>query len=192
MKNAQRKIAGVFIFLCAAALHAEKKAIGFDAALATGVPLYGSGTNAPSARDDAPHRIIFGVDADMTVKIAAPLYLLVGADTLFDAAWSGSHSAVRIDYAFFGGLKVYPNIGGLNASVAYALGRRTDTESSEGGEKAAASSAWGNGFRLSVEYDFLYRRSQRCAPVLGMYYRMMPRGGNTYDNIIAVYAGVTF
>jgi len=114
------------------------------------------------------------------------------ADTLFDLSWQGKDTNNRIDYAFFGGLKIYPNIGGLNASISYALGRRTDSITNGSDDALVLSSAWGNGFRFSIEYDFLYDKTWKCAPIAGMYYRMMPRGGNYYDNIIAVYGGITF
>lgn len=192
MNNMRFKISAVITVFCAALLYSERKTVGFDAALSTGFPIYGNTSLVSKQNLSEPSRIIIGLDGDVTVKLGNPLRLIFGADTLFDLSWKGKNTNNHIDYAFFGGLKIYPNIAGLNTSISYALGRRTDTITNDSDDAVVLSSAWGNGFRFSIEYDFLYGKTWKCAPIAGMYYRMMPRGGNNYDNIIAVYAGITF
>ena len=193
MKDIRFKISAILAVFCAALAYSERKAVGFDAALSTGFPIYGSTSLTSSSQSlKDPSRIIIGFGSDVTVRLGKPLCLIFGADTLFDLSWQGKDTNNRIDYAFFGGLKIYPNIGGLNASISYALGRRTDSITNGSDDALVLSSSWGHGFRFSIEYDFLYDKTWKCAPIAGMYYRMMPRGGNYYDNIIAVYGGITF
>ncbi|MDE5898423.1 MAG: hypothetical protein K2H09_04070, partial [Treponemataceae bacterium] len=144
--------------LAASACAAAPKRFGFDAGISTGIPIYGGGDveAADSAvNGGSVNRIVIGGNAGATLRLGAPLKLLAGADLLCDFVWSGGDHSNHLDYAFFGGVKIYPGIRGLAFSIAYALGRRTDFIDNET-ESATRSTAWGNGFRLSAEYDFLY------------------------------------
>lgn len=172
----------------------NKKIIGFDAGLVTCIPVYGD-TSSPYK-----NRVIIGADGDVTFKLGKPLKFMVGADFISDINWDGNLHSNHIDYAFWGGIKVYPGIGGLNGSLAYAIGARSDFEEDKffyfdgtaRNETNVSTTAWGNGFRLGVEYDFLYNSSRRTLPAVGFFYRFMPRGSSSYDNIFAFYVNMSF
>ena len=84
--------------------------------------------------------------------------------------------------------------------MVYALGARTDfieeeileDDGSSKKRSVVESTAWGNGFKIGVEYDFLYNSDKRSLPALGFFYRLMPRGGKSYDNIFAFYINMVF
>jgi hypothetical protein len=52
------------------------------------------------------------------------------------------------------------------------------------------STNWGNGFRFVTEYDFSFN-TEGLAPVVGISYRRMPRGGFA-DNIFSFYFRLVF
>lgn len=167
--------------------------IGFDVGLASGLPVY-SGDFVSDMNDRVNdgnfNRAVAGGIFDISFRLGKPLKVVAGADLLCDFIWSGKNYSNHLDYAFWGGLKVYPGAGGLNCSVAYAFGRRTDFRNNAVEDSVVSSTAWGNGFRLGIEYDFLYTSSRSWLPALGVYYRFMPRGDDMYDNIFAVYVSI--
>lgn len=170
------------------------KIIGFDVGLVTCIPVYG-GTSSPYK-----NRVVIGSDGDISLKIGAPLKILFGYDLIGDINWDKNEHSNHLDYAFWSGVKVYLGIGGLNGTLAYALGARTDFIDEkvfdENGDSKTRSvvetTAWGNGFKIGVEYDFLYDSNRRTMPALGFFYRLMPRGNNNYDNIFAFYINMGF
>lgn len=170
------------------------KIIGFDVGLVTCIPVYGD-TSSPYK-----NRVVIGNDGDISLKIGAPLKILFGYDLIGDINWDKNEHSNHLDYAFWSGVKIYPGIGGLNGTLAYALGARTDFIDEkvfdENGDSKTRSvvetTAWGNGFRIGVEYDFLYDSNRRTMPALGFFYRLMPRGNNNYDNIFAFYINMGF
>lgn len=170
------------------------KIIGFDVGLVTCIPVYGD-TSSPYK-----NRVVIGNDGDISLKIGAPLKILFGYDLIGDINWDKNEHSNHLDYAFCSGVKIYPGIGGLNGTLAYALGARTDFIDEkvfdENGDSKTRSvvetTAWGNGFKIGVEYDFLYDSSRRTMPALGFFYRLMPRGNNNYDNIFAFYINMGF
>lgn len=183
------------IFASKSAVEPKDKIVGFDIGLATGIPFYGSSyvTNTNDRVNDGDfYRFIIGASADLNFKLGDPIKFMVGADVLFDFIWKGNDYSNHIDYAFFTGLKFYPGIGGLNGSIAYCLGCRNDFANNEVEDSITHSSAWGNGFRLGIEYDFKYGSNHKCLPSIGTYYRCMPRGENEWDNILAAYFALSF
>lgn len=170
------------------------KIIGFDVGLVTCIPVYGD-TSSPYK-----NRVVIGNDGDISLKIGAPLKILFGYDLIGDINWDKNEHSNHLDYAFWSGVKIYPGIGGLNGTLAYALGARTDFIDEkvfdENGDSKTRSvvetTAWGNGFKIGVEYDFLYDSNRRTMPALGFFYRLMPRGNNNYDNIFAFYINMGF
>lgn len=170
------------------------KIIGFDVGLVTCIPVYGDTSSTYK------NRVVIGNDGDISLKIGAPLKILFGYDLIGDINWDKNEHSNHLDYAFWSGVKVYPRIGGLNGTLAYALGARTDFIDEkvfdENGDSKTRSvvetTAWGNGFKIGVEYDFLYDSNRRTMPALGFFYRLMPRGNNNYDNIFAFYINMGF
>lgn len=193
--NMKKIFAFLILFLsCCCFFAEEKKIIGFDAGLVTCIPVYGD-TSSPFK-----NRVIIGADGDITFRLGNPLKFMVGADFISDINWDGNLHSNHIDYALWGGIKVYPGIGGLNASLAYTIGARTDFEEDkyfyfdgiQRNDSNVEMTAWGNGFRIAVEYDFLHNSSRKALPAIGMFYRFMPRGSDSYDNIFAFYANMSF
>ncbi len=168
--------------------------VGFDIGLVTCVPVYGN-TSSPYK-----NRIIIGNDADISLRIAHPLKILFGYDFIADLDWDKNERANHLDYSVWTGIKVYPGFAGLNASLAYVLGARTDflneTKYEEDGTKkdytVTETSAWGNGFKIGLEYDFLYDSNKKAFPAVGFFYRLMPRGKESYDNTFAFYVNMGF
>lgn len=184
------------------------KIIRTDIGFTSGIPVY-------SHRDDAfnieDSRVIIGSFADISFKLGNPLRFLLGADAMCDFMWGGDDYNHHLDYAGWAGIKFYPGIGGLNFSIAYALGCRTDFVSftervqvknpltgemlplyKSESDSYIDSTAWGNGFRISFDYDFLYGNDRNFAPALGGYYRCMPRGNDKWDNIFSIYISFGF
>lgn len=172
-----------------------KRTFGGDFGIASGYPSYGNSSivdgNDAVNPDGSPKRFIIGLNGDFYFSVIRPLKLLIGADTLADFIWNGQTYFNHIDYSFWTGVKVYVGAGGLNVGLAYLLGCRTDFSKFEGSADVS-SSAWGNGFRLSLEYDFLYNSSWQMLPAIGAYYRCVPRGDEAWDNIIACYVNLSF
>lgn len=170
------------------------KIIGFDVGLVTCIPVYGDTSSTYK------NRVVIGNDGDISLKIGAPLKILFGYDLIGDINWDKNEHSNHLDYAFWSGVKIYPGIGGLNGTLAYAFGARTDFIDEkvfdENGDSKTRSvvetTAWGNGFKIGVEYDFLYDSNRRTMPALGFFYRLMPRGNNNYDNIFAFYINMGF
>ena len=82
--------------------------------------------------------------------------------------------------------KLENNYGGTNLSYILKDFINNDMEDS------ISSTAWGNGFRISVGYDFAYGRKNVFAPALGVYYRCIPRGSDFWDNVLAAYISFSF
>lgn len=198
----------VLIFTSFLSFAEQDKKVGCDIGLTTGVPVY-------SHRDDnvsiEESRIIVGSFADVSFKLTEPFRFIMGVDFNTDFMWSADSLNYHLDYAGWAGLKFYPGLAGLNFSIAYALGSRYDfvnkcTKSikeydllsysilyiDKKNDYYSESTAWGNGFRISFDYDFLYGSNRNVAPALGGYYRCMPRGNNNWDNIFAVYVSLGF
>ncbi len=121
-----------------------------------------------------------GIDLDDRVR------LLTGGLILADLATNSSAHANRLDYGFFTGVQIYPQLAGFNFGVDYVLGSRTDFIKlpNESASKVT-STQWGNGFRLNMGYDFSYHGS-RFAPSVEGSYRMMPRGGSN-DHYFSIF-----
>ncbi len=186
-----------FVFVFPLVLNAQtKRTFGADFGISSGYPAYGSSSvidmNNSVNPDDNPNRFIIGLNGDVYFSVIRPLKLLVGADALADFIWNGQVYNNHLDYSFWTGVKVYVGAGGLNFGLAYLLGCRTDFSKIDSSEVNVSSASWGNGFRLSLEYDFLYCSSWDALPAIGAYYRCVPRGNNEWDNIIACYLNISF
>lgn len=194
----KKNFAGLVFLLIFSFAFAEKtsgnKIVGFDVGLVTCIPVYGDSSSPYK------NRVIIGSDGDISFKVGAPLKILFGYDLIGDINWDKNEHSNHLDYAFWSGIKIYPGFGGLNGTLAYALGARTDfideeISTEEGTSKKRSvveTTAWGNGFKIGVEYDFLYNSEKKTLPALGFFYRLMPRGKNSYDNIFAFYINMGF
>lgn len=162
---------------------------GFEVGIGSGYVFYrDSDTKDRNNEIGDKNQSIIATDAAFLLPMNENLMFAFGGDSVFDLRWNGSNHVYLIDYAFLAGFRVYPNLGGLFASVDYALGRRTDFFSYEG-EKDHESTNWGNGFKFSLGYDFSYHLSS-FAPVLVASIKSMPRGGSR-DNLFTVVLRLT-
>ena len=184
-----------------------------EASLGTGISIYDS--SADDLRkallgQSNYKRIVLGLTFDTNLNISDPLKIMFGTEAFSDFLWDKPSYFNTLDYAFFTGIKVFPNKSGLNFSISYVLGNRTDfftelveepTEDlDEDGNTITTSvlkkhnntKSWGNGFRLSIQYDFMQTKSYKVKPVVGGYYRYVPRGNYNTDHILCIYGGIRF
>ena len=192
-----------------------------EVSLGTGIAIYDSSSDTLrkellSKKDYK--RIISGLSLDTNLNISEPLKIMFGAEAFSDFVWLDSNYYNTLDYAFFTGIKVFPNKTGLNISISYVLGNRTDfyTESQtietgeldeegnplldENGEpltktelqKKNDTKSWGNGFRIGIQYDFMMNKKSAVKPIVGGYYRCVPRGDYNTDHILCLYGGIRF
>lgn len=165
-----------------------------EIAISTGFPIYTD--NSTSSRNTLlnttnSNRIIVGATADVDLNISEPIKIMFAAETFCDFLWQGNYHYNTFDYAFFSGIKIFPDVGGLNFSIAYVLGNRFDSLNTE--EKSTSYfTDWGNGFRIAIQYDFLMDTNFKTTPFAGAYFRYVPRGNFNQDYILSVYAGMKF
>ncbi|MBR1722248.1 MAG: hypothetical protein IJ727_07185 [Treponema sp.] len=158
---------------------------GFEFGLGSGYVFYGDKDtkNRNKLLGDTNQSVLY-LDAACLIPVSKNLTLSFGADTVFDFRWKGSNHIYLVDHAMLAGFRLYPNLGGLFASIDYALGRRSDFIEIEDYSETL-NSKWGNGFKFAVGYDFTYHIGN-IAPVLAASIKSMPRGNNSRDNIICV------
>lgn len=193
-QSVKKNVIFLFLMLIFSSAFAANKIVGFDVGLITGIPVYGDSSSPYK------NRVIIGSDGDVSLKVGEPLKILFGYDLIGDINWDKNRHSNHLDYAFWTGIKVYPGFGGLNGTLAYALGARTDfideeivnEEGSLENRSVVETTAWGNGFKIGIEYDFLHNSDKKTMPALGFSYRLMPRGGKSYDNIFAFYINMVF
>ena len=181
--------------------------------MGTGVSIYDSSAdelrkNLLTGKDYK--RIVTGLTLDTNLNISDPLKIMFGAEAFSDFLWDKINYYNTLDYSFFTGIKIFPGKSGLNFSISYILGNRSDfyteiietptEELNEDGTPVTKQSlakrnntkAWGNGFRLAIQYDFMQSRSYKVKPVAGAYYRCVPRGNYNTDHILCIYGGIRF
>ena len=184
-----------------------------EVSLGTGISIYDSSADELRKQmltGNNYKRIIVGLTLDTNLNISDPLKIMFGSELFSDFLWEKPNYYNTLDYAFFTGIKVFPNKSGLNFSISYVLGNRTDfftelvetptEELNEDGTyktttvrtKNNATKAWGNGFRLAIQYDFMQSRNYKVKPVAGAYYRCIPRGNYNTDHILCLYGGIRF
>jgi hypothetical protein len=180
----------VSAFLVMPVFAAEKKNIGFEAGVGSGFIIYGdSRVREQNSSFNASNQVILAGTGSALLPLADSVFLAAGLDTTVDLRWKGSKYINYWDYAGTVGFRIYPGLRGLAATVEYALGRRSDFLCPDGTDESIENTAWGNGFKLGVEYDFS-SGTGNLAPVLGTSWRHMPRGGSS-DNCLVVYFKVS-
>lgn len=179
--NKKYLLSVVFLFLLGIQAFS---AAGFEFGIGSGYVFYGSREtkNRNSAISDSS-QVILSTDAAFLFPLNDYISFSFGEDSTFDLRWSGDDHIYLIDYAFLTGFRVYPDMGGLFASVDYAIGRRTDFISIPEFD-GTKNSEWGNGFKFALGYDFSYHLKS-FAPELVVSLKSMPRGGSR-DNIFGV------
>ena len=100
-----------------------------EVSLGTGIPIYDSSAddlrkNLLTGKDYK--RIVTGLTLDTNLNISDPLKIMVGAELFTDFLWDKINYYNTLDYSFFTGIKIFPNKTGLNFSISYILGNRSD------------------------------------------------------------------
>ena len=135
-------------------------------------------------------RMILSGELGFSIKLDKSIRFVTGGNVSYDLFIKNSQNASFLDYAFFGGLRVYPNLDGFNVGLEYNIGQRANFYNLEDFEDMSDLTNWGNGFRFVAEYDFSYY-TEGLAPVIGLSYRRMPRGGFA-DNFFSFYFRLTY
>lgn len=167
---------------------------GFDWSVLTGFPIYGQSETKDAFDDvtkESANRVIVGSYIDVSYGLNEILGLYLGGQLRSDFLWNGSSNVTQLDYSFFGGIQICPWNFGVIFSVAYAPGSCTQFVKTKE-DKYNHQCAWGNGFRLGIEYDILHTFDVVVSPTVGVLYEFFPRGDNVYDNIFSFYIGMKF
>lgn len=131
-------------------------------------------------------RLILSGELGVSIKMDKSIRFVAGGNLVYDSFLKGSQNVFFLDYAIFGGLRIYPGLGGFNFGLEYNTGRRSNFYNlTDYTVPESYSTNWGNGFRFVTEYDFSYY-TEGLAPVIGISYRRMPRGGFA-DNFFTFY-----
>lgn len=162
--------------------------IVLGASVGTGAVFYGD--DSISDLGDGFSRFVFEGDVSAGFVLDSMVRFVLGAVSACDFHVQNGSYANLIDYAFYGGIRVYLGLAGLCVGVDYALGRRTDFVQLGDERDGVSSTGWGNGFRFLAEYDFT-SGGTGFAPVVGCGWRHMPRGGSS-DNIISLYFRIAY
>ena len=208
-----------------------------EVSLGSGISIYddSSDSNRKSILTQTDFkRIVAGVTVDTNLNISDSIKVIAGGEFFGDFTWNKGIYYHTADYAFFTGIKIFPDIKGLSFSISYTLGNRsyfysirterqvpadtqtnpedsTDPEPADPTDSSAEKNttpaetttqyvtlkkqetkAWGNGFRIAVQYDFFEDRDYKVKPHIGAYYRCVPRGNYKTDHILSIYGGVRF
>ena len=183
----------VISIITCTALSATERLFSFSAGLSSGVPIYGSNSAVSTGSEiDKGNRMILGINGTVNINPIKQISFYFGNDTLWDITWSASESSNKIHVSFPLGIKVYPGLGGLNVGLAYTLGFRADIIKTDDAGEYNGITGWGNGFKLQVEYNFAHEGKSRYYPSVGGYWNLMPRGHNSYDNLIVLYIAANF
>lgn len=150
-----------------------------------GTALVVHGDEAIRSYSDTLHSVVLEVDASMEFIVHPSIRIAAGSILLTDFKFKDGDHYNSLDYNFYAGTRIYPGLGGLRLGVDYNLGRRTDFIDIPPVDEVK-STAWGNGFRFLLEYDFRYKKTG-LQPMIGGSWRYVPRGGNTADHTLSVY-----
>ena len=175
------------------ALCAEERLISISAGLSSGLPVYGTDSVAATGSEiDKGNRVILGSMVAVNLNILKQTTFYLGNDLLWDITWNASEKASMLHVSFPLGLKIYPGLGGLNVGLAYTLGIRADNIKINGAGEYNETTPWGNGFKFHVEYNFAHDGNSRYLPSIGGYWNLMPRGHDSYDNLLVLYVAGNF
>ena len=174
-------------------LSANERLFSFSAGLSSGVPFYGSDSVISTGSEITKgNRVILGTVFSVNVNPIKQASFYLGNDNVWDITWNASEKSSKLHVSFPLGIKIYPGLGGLNLGLAYTLGFRADSINTDLAGEHNGTSAWGNGFKFQMEYNFAHEGKSRYLPSLGGYWNLMPRGNNSYDNLIALYISANF
>ena len=190
----KRNISSVIIILLLfTSLSASENLFSVSAGLTSGVPIYGTNSVASTGSEiEKGNRVILGSLLSLNLNPLKQVTFYLGNDILWDITWNANDKSSKLHVSFPLGIKVYPGLGGLNVGLAYTLGFRADNIKVESIGEYNETSPWGNGFKFQVEYNFAHDGKFRYLPSIGGYWNLMPRGHESYDNLIVLYIAANF
>ena len=190
----KRNISSVIIILLFfTSLSASENLFSVSAGLTSGVPIYGTNSVASTGSEiEKGNRVILGSLLSLNLNPLKQVTFYLGNDILWDITWNANDKSSKLHVSFPLGIKVYPGLGGLNVGLAYTLGFRADNIKVESIGEYNETSPWGNGFKFQVEYNFAHDGKSRYLPSIGGYWNLMPRGNDSYDNLIVLYIAANF
>ena len=179
--------------LACTSLWAKERLFSISAGMSSGVPVYGSNSVVSTGSEISKgNRIIIGVNTAINLNPIQQISFYLGNDTLWDLTWAASEKSNKVHVSFPLGIKIYPGLGGLNAGLAYTLGFRADSIKTDLAGEYNGTTPWGNGFKIQLEYNFAHDGKSQYYPSIGGYWNLMPRGNNSYDNLIVLYIAGNF
>lgn len=180
----------LFISFCLfGMLFANENLFSFTVGLSSGMPFYGE--DSEEIDFETKNRAIVGTYGTVNLNIIKQVTFYTGADLLADFNWESKDYFHHLHVGFPLGVKIYPGLAGFNLGLAYTLGFRNDVYRVED-IKDNYLSPWGNGFKLTMEYDFAHDGSSNYLPTIGISWNIMPRGNYNYDNLLVFYIGENF
>ena len=183
----------LLILLTLPALSAKEKLFSISAGLSSGVPIYGNNSVVSTGSEiQKGNRVILGTLFAVNLNVINQVSFYLGNDTLWDITWNAAENSSKLHVNFPLGIKVYPGLGGLNLGLAYTLGFRLDNIKTDALGEYNATTPWGNGFKFQMEYNFAHDGKSQYLPSIGGYWNLMPRGNNSYDNLIVLYIAANF
>ena len=192
MKKLKLVFIGLFLILTFNGFANDSK-VNFHWGIGTAGILYGDDSTKELTKtltNDEFSRMILSGELGFSIKLDKSIRFVTGGNVSYDLFMKNSQNASFLDYAFFGGLRVYPNLGGFNVGLEYNIGQRANFYNLVDYEATSGLTNWGNGFRFVTEFDFSYY-TEGLAPVIGLSYRRMPRGGFA-DNFFSFYFRLTY
>lgn len=173
---------------------AAEKLVNFTVGLGSGIPFYGKIEGEFSEFDDisTQNKIVLDTFANLNLNVIDQARFFIGVDLFTDFAWKNDDYKNFLHLCFPVGFRFYPNLGGLNLGVAYALGFRANFYKADSYPKRNTASSWGNGFKFFFEYDFAYSSEHKWLPAIGCSWTFMPRGKYSYDNLLNFYISENF
>ena len=192
--NMKKYLSVVFIiFFAFTSLYSEENLFSFSVGLASGFPIYGSDSaDFTGSEIEKGNRVILGTVASVNFNILKQVSFFLGNDILWDLTWNSSEKSNMTHISFPLGIKVYPGLGGMNFGLAYTLGVRADNIKTDKIKEYSDTTSWGNGFKFLAEYNFAHEGGSRFLPTIGGYWNLMPRGHDSFDNLIVFYVAANF
>lgn len=163
----------------------------FSGGIQSGFTFYGD-KNIKSQNDEIDGtNILIGALANFNINPFKQVSFFVGADFLCDFLTQNDFYSNHLHLDFPFGIKIYPGLGGLGFGLAYTFGLRYDFVNTQS-DNYKNITPWGNGTKILLEYNFAHSGKSKFLPTFGCSWKILPRGNNTYDNIISAFAMLNF
>ena len=128
MKKLKLVFIGLFLILTFNGFANDSK-VNFHWGIGTAGILYGDDSTKELTKtltNDEFSRMILSGELGFSIKLDKSIRFVTGGNVSYDLFMKNSQNASFLDYAFFGGLRVYPNLGGFNVGLEYNIGQRAN------------------------------------------------------------------